>query len=271
MSSTLNLISNQDWKSAQSGQVVVLTDEERRTLIAEGYPIPQRFPLSKAEERSLKKIRRKIKNKISAQESRRKKKEYMEELEKKVSSMETRIFELEQENRLVREKLTRAEQLVKDRSADSGQKSSSAAASAAAAADSATDKQSGSVKQTDAIDSPRTTDKGLGDKNNDSSAQIIISSSSGSGSNNNPRRKDSTQTAPIGQQQQQPSDDDYFIDDILLSQERQEGRELVDVAEEDLVANLVGVVCASESDALVDGMVAVQDQRASNLLTIKAD
>lgn len=92
------LISSQDWKSAQSGQVVVLTDEERRTLIAEGYPIPQRFPLSKAEERSLKKIRRKIKNKISAQESRRKKKEYMEELEKKVQTMEAQIAMLERQN-----------------------------------------------------------------------------------------------------------------------------------------------------------------------------
>lgn len=99
------LISNQDWKSAQIGQVVVLTDEERRTLIAEGYPIPQRFPLSKAEERSLKKIRRKIKNKISAQESRRKKKEYMEELEKKVHLMEVKIVELERENRSFKESL----------------------------------------------------------------------------------------------------------------------------------------------------------------------
>lgn len=84
---------------------MVLTDEERRTLIAEGYPIPQRFPLSKAEERSLKKIRRKIKNKISAQESRRKKKEYMEELEKKVHLMELKIVELERENRLYKENL----------------------------------------------------------------------------------------------------------------------------------------------------------------------
>lgn len=104
------LISNQDWKSAQTGQVVLLTDEERRTLIAEGYPIPQRFPLSKAEERSLKKIRRKIKNKISAQESRRKKKEYMEELEKKVHLMELKIVELERENRLFKERLTSADQ-----------------------------------------------------------------------------------------------------------------------------------------------------------------
>eukprot|EP00794_Sanderia_malayensis_P016309 gene16309-17953_t len=61
-----------------------LSEEERRTLITEGLPIPTTTPLSKAEERALKKVRRKIKNKISAQESRRKKKEYMEALEKKI-------------------------------------------------------------------------------------------------------------------------------------------------------------------------------------------
>lgn len=62
----------------------MLTEEEKRTLLAEGYPIPTRLPLTKAEEKSLKKIRRKIKNKISAQESRRKKKEYMDQLERRV-------------------------------------------------------------------------------------------------------------------------------------------------------------------------------------------
>ena len=90
-------------KNAIHGSPVELTDEEKRTLIAEGYPIPQRFPLTKSEERSLKKVRRKIKNKISAQESRRKKKEYMEELERRVQQLDTRVRELEKENKFLKQ------------------------------------------------------------------------------------------------------------------------------------------------------------------------
>lgn len=42
----------------------MLTDEEKRTLVAEGYPVPNKLPLTKSEEKALKRVRRKIKNKV---------------------------------------------------------------------------------------------------------------------------------------------------------------------------------------------------------------
>ncbi|UJR23082.1 hypothetical protein I4U23_026105 [Adineta vaga] len=64
---------------------LVLTNEELKLIKQEGYQVPTKLPLNKTEEKMLKKIRRKIKNKISAQESRRKKKEYVDALEKQIA------------------------------------------------------------------------------------------------------------------------------------------------------------------------------------------
>lgn len=64
---------------------LALTEEERRLLTKEGYTdFPSgSTPLTKQEEKVLRKVRRKIRNKRSAQCSRQRKKEYVEELEKK--------------------------------------------------------------------------------------------------------------------------------------------------------------------------------------------
>ncbi|XP_063800367.1 cyclic AMP-responsive element-binding protein 3-like protein 1 isoform X2 [Pseudophryne corroboree] len=98
---------------------LMLTEEERRTLVAEGYPIPTKLPLTKTEEKALKRVRRKIKNKISAQESRRKKKEYVECLEKKVESFTSQNSELwkkvetlESANRSLLQQLQKLQTLV---------------------------------------------------------------------------------------------------------------------------------------------------------------
>ncbi|MEE6477762.1 hypothetical protein FKM82_011625 [Ascaphus truei] len=98
---------------------LMLTEEEKRTLVAEGYPIPTKLPLTKAEEKALKKIRRKIKNKISAQESRRKKKEYMDSLEKRVDNcssengeLRKKVEVLETTNRTLLQQLQRLQAMV---------------------------------------------------------------------------------------------------------------------------------------------------------------
>ncbi|XP_052460024.1 cyclic AMP-responsive element-binding protein 3-like protein 4 [Carassius gibelio] len=99
---------------------IVLTDEERRLLAKEGATIPTHMPLTKAEERTLKRVRRKIRNKQSAQESRKKKKVYVDGLENRVAictahnqELQKKVQMLQKQNISLIEQLRKLQAMVK--------------------------------------------------------------------------------------------------------------------------------------------------------------
>lgn len=93
---------------------IVLTEEEKRLLAKEGATLPSHMPLTKAEERTLKRVRRKIRNKQSAQESRKKKKVYVDGLENRVAICTVHNLELQKKVELLqKQNISLIEQLKK--------------------------------------------------------------------------------------------------------------------------------------------------------------
>ncbi|NXT58475.1 CR3L3 protein, partial [Pluvianellus socialis] len=93
---------------------LVLTEEERQLLEKEGVSLPTCGPLTKAEERLLKKVRRKIRNKQSAQDSRRRKKIYVDGLENRVAACTAQNHELQKKVQLLqKQNMSLLEQLQK--------------------------------------------------------------------------------------------------------------------------------------------------------------
>lgn len=99
---------------------IVLSEEEKRLLAKEGVTIPTHMPLTKAEERTLKRVRRKIRNKQSAQESRKKKKVYVDGLENRVAictahnlELQKKVQILQKQNISLIEQLRKLQALVK--------------------------------------------------------------------------------------------------------------------------------------------------------------
>nr|XP_020636517.1 cyclic AMP-responsive element-binding protein 3-like protein 3 [Pogona vitticeps] len=106
-------------QSAGTCQDLVLTEDEKKLLAKEGVMLPSQLPLTKYEERMLKKIRRKIRNKQSAQESRKKKKEYVDGLERRMSActaqnqeLQRKVVHLEKQNLSLLQQLKKLQALV---------------------------------------------------------------------------------------------------------------------------------------------------------------
>jgi len=114
---------------------LILTNEEKRMCEKDGIVLPAFYPLTKAEEANLKKVRRKIRNKISAQSSRKRKKDYVDDMEARAVASETENKELkrkvkilESQNKTLIAQLKRMQSLITGggKAGSGGQKSATA-------------------------------------------------------------------------------------------------------------------------------------------------
>ena len=95
---------------------VKLSEEEISALEIAGLPIPTTLPLTKVEQNALRDVRRKLKNKQAAMENRRRKKEYVSDMEIKVADFEKQVSSLEERLcRVEREKQALETELIKFR------------------------------------------------------------------------------------------------------------------------------------------------------------
>uniref|UniRef100_H3AGB0 cAMP responsive element binding protein 3 n=1 Tax=Latimeria chalumnae TaxID=7897 RepID=H3AGB0_LATCH len=114
-----------DLMSSKNGSAprLLLTEEECRLLTKEGVTLPTHLPLTRSEERTLKRIRRKIRNKHSAQQSRKKKKEYVDGLESRVAActaqnqvLQKKVQQLQNQNMSLLQQLRKLQALVRQTS-----------------------------------------------------------------------------------------------------------------------------------------------------------
>lgn len=110
----------------QNGSPLTLTEEEQKLAQKESLKFPSHYPLTKKQERDLKRIRRKIRNKISAQDSRKRKKEYMDKLEERVTAttrdndrLRVQVARLEETNKKLTEQLEKFQNMMNSQPAPS--------------------------------------------------------------------------------------------------------------------------------------------------------
>lgn len=126
----LGLTSDHSENLDQLSPELTLTEEEQKLLDQEGVSLPRDLPLTKAEERILKRVRRKIRNKQSAQDSRRRRKEYIDSLENRAAAcsaqnkeLQRTVEQLEKNNMSLMQQLRQLQSLIK-RTASKGAQTS---------------------------------------------------------------------------------------------------------------------------------------------------